>query len=92
MVNRKPRTNKVMLKAISHMGTPKGSRIIIETGDVKGIIDSQKLKSLPGSCMIQVARIKLKIIGMVRGNMNCWVSVSESTAAPTAANNAPYIK
>ena len=35
---------------------------------------------------LEIPVTKLKINGMVTGNINCWVSVSLSTAEPMAAN------
>ena len=72
-------------------GTPNGTRTIIATGAVNGIIDSQKAKELSG-LLIKNANdnIYVNSRGKVIGNINCCVSVSLSTAEPTAANKALY--
>ena len=68
------------------IGTPNGMRSIMATGEVNGIIDNQILIELSGAFAIMVEHT----IGMMRsiemGVTNCWVSVSLSTAEPTAAN------
>ncbi|OQA11175.1 MAG: hypothetical protein BWY67_01025 [Bacteroidetes bacterium ADurb.Bin397] len=88
----KPKTRRAIDKTISHGATPKGILTIITTGEVKGIIENQKPILLSGFCRILCATINESIKGMVIGNMNCCVSDSPSTAAPIAANKAPYNK
>ena len=69
----------------SHGATPKGNLAIITIGDVKGIIENQNARGAPGACTaLDITRIP-KIIGIVMGSINCCVSVSLSTADPTAA-------
>ena len=80
---------QAMEAIISEVGTPKGSRIIIITGDVNGIIESHVASSLPGELITDWAMAIEKMSGIVMGNINCCVSVSLSTAEPTAANKAP---
>ena len=65
---------------------------IITIGDVNGIIEHQNASELSGFSSMVCRAINEKINGMVIGNINCCESVSESTAEPTAANKAPYIK
>ena len=71
----------------SNHGTPMATRSIITMGEVKGI--SEKIMVLEPSGLVNAisATINAKTRGMVMGNMNCWVSASLSTAAPTAANS-----
>ena len=68
-----------------HIGTPNGILAIIATGDVNGIIDSQKAKGPSGLFIMLKLPYKLSISGKIANNVNCWVSVSLSTAEPTAA-------
>ena len=83
--------NKSIEVTNSHMGTPPspippGKRISITMGDVNG---NKEKPTAIGPCGLlkteknptYMANIKGKIIG----NINCWVSVSLSTAAPMAA-------
>ena len=87
VVNTNPVTNKAIDNANCQAGTPNGMRIIIAIGEVKGIMDSQKAIELSGFFTITFIPIKnVKIRGSVMGSINCWVSVSLSTADPTAAN------
>lgn len=72
------------------MGTPKGIRIIMIIGEVKGIIESQKATGPLGLLITKLLMSKANTSGIVMGNMNCCVSASLSTAEPTAANNAAY--
>lgn len=74
-------------------GTPNGIRTIITIGEVKGMTESQKESGLEGLLITkEVDRIKAKMSGSVTGSINCWVSVSLSTAEPIAANKALYNK
>ena len=67
---------------------PFASRIIITTGEVNGNIE-KKTELLPsGFKTANSPIIKPNMSGIVRGITNCWVSASESTAAPTAAKSA----
>ena len=71
-------------------GTPNGSRTIITIGEVSGIILNQKLILPLGEEVTTLcATTNENTNGMVMGNINCCVSVSLSTAEPTAANKAP---
>ena len=73
----------------SQIGTPKGIRIIIATGEVNGIIESQNATSPEGfSITIGIHTIVI-IIGIVIGNVNCCPSVSVSIREPIAPNKAP---
>ena len=78
--------------AICQIGTPNGILSIMPTGEVKGIIDIHRANELSGAAAMMdeltIGIIKSKEIGVT----NCWVSVSLSTAAPTAANIAEYRK
>ncbi len=73
-------------RRICHAGTPKGMRTIITTGEVKGIILNQKGRGPSGFCMAAIMTYIPKISGSITGNINCWVSVSLSTADPITAN------
>ena len=75
---------------ICSMGTPKGIRAIITTGDVNGIMLNQTATG-PSGLMIEIlATISARKSGKVTGNMNCCVSDSLSTAEPIAAKRAAY--
>ncbi len=52
----------------------------------------QKANVPSGFSIIGVINTKESIKGIVIGSTNCWVSASASTADPTAANNALYIR
>ena len=92
-VTKKPIINKNIDNANCQSGTPDCMRIIIAMGDVKGMIDNQTDSVLSGLLIItDCASIKVNMSGSVTGNINCWVSVSLSTAEPTAANKALYSK
>src|SRR6218665_1964830 len=89
VVNRNPPTISIIESINCHAGTPKGIRIIIAIGDVNGIMDNQKDNWLSGLFTIKfMDRMNVKTNGNVMGSMNCCVSVSLSTAEPTAANTA----
>src|SRR5437868_201878 len=92
VVARNPNINNPIDKASSHEGTPKGKRTIITMGEVNGTTENQKAIGLLGSWITLCATTNDNIKGIVMGIMNCCVSASLSTAAPTAANNALYIK
>ena len=66
------------------------TRTIITTGLVNGMIEPQNTNGLLGLVMAICAMKMAMIMGRVTGNMNCWVSVSLSTALPTAANMELY--
>ena len=78
-------TNKKIESAICQTGTPKGILAIIATGEVSGIIDNQKAIG-PSGLLIKP---KLPYIPSINGKIpimvNCWVSVSLSTAEHIAA-------
>src|SRR5687767_9284269 len=90
VVNRKPSTISAIDVASCQAGTPpNGMRIIMAMGDVNGISDSHTDSGLSGLLiMTDSAMANVKMSGNVTGIMNCWVSVSLSTAEPTAANSA----
>ena len=89
VVNRNPNTINTIDAAICGQGTPNGILIIMAIGEVKGIIDSHIDKVLSGLLTItDCDSMIVKMSGMVTGSINCCVSVSLSTADPTAANNA----
>ena len=67
------------------MGTPKGIRNIIAIGDVNGITESHVARAPDGSFINEGVSINVSISGNVRGNVNCWESVSLSTIDPTDA-------
>lgn len=93
VVNTNPAINNIADKASCQPGTPKGMRIIIAIGEVKGITESQKDRLLSGLFTTTfIPKIKVKIKGKVMGSINCCVSVSLSTAEPTAAKSALYNK
>ena len=89
LVKIKPRINKTIDNTNSHKGGSKGNLPIITIGDVNGIIEHQNASELSGFSSMVCRAINEKINGMVIGSINCWESVSESTAEPTAANNEP---
>ncbi len=92
-VPKNPKINKSIEQTSCHAGTPKGIRTIITTGEVSGIIDSQKAIGPSGLfTTAELANTNEKISGMVTGNINCCVSDSLSTAEPMAANKALYNK
>ena len=78
-------TMSPMLKASCQYGTPNGILAIITIGEVRGIMEHHKESWLSGFCIVPIATISPRIIGIVTGSMNCWVSVSLSTADPIAA-------
>jgi len=85
--------NKIVTDtAICQIGTPKGILSIMPTGEVNGIIDIHNANELSGALAISDEQI----IGIISineiGVANCCVSVSLSTAEPTAANIAEYKK
>ena len=91
VVNKNPQTINSMESTNCHVGTPKGIRIIMAIGDVNGIMDNQMDSELSGLLIMKLcARAKVNISGRVMGIINCCVSVSLSTAEPTAANMALY--
>jgi len=51
-------------------GTPKGI-LIITMGEVSGIIEHQNESGLSGFCIVPIATINPRIIGMVTGSINC---------------------
>ena len=53
------------------MGTPKGIRIIMVIGDVKGIIDIQNASALSGWFTITPESAIAKIKGIDTGIINC---------------------
>ena len=92
-IQTKPRnvtTINIIEMAICHIGTPNGMRAIITIGEVSGIIEHQNESELSGFCMVPIATIRARIIGIVTGSINCWVSVSLSTADPIAAKTDAY--
>ena len=82
---RKVTTIRAIETASCQAGTPKGILAIITIGEVSGIIEHQKERELSGFCIVPMATMSARIIGIVTGSMNCWVSVSLSTADPIAA-------
>ena len=85
-----PATIRIIETAICQDGTPKGIRATITIGEVRGIIEHQKERELSGFCIVPMATISARIIGIVTGSINCWVSVSLSTADPIAAKIDAY--
>ena len=86
----KPPMSKLTDKANSQTGTPKGRRTIITMGEVKGMMLNQNAIAPSGSSITLVVATIPKIKGIVTGSINCWVSVSLSTAEPIAAKRAAY--
>ena len=78
--------SKTIETASCHIGTSKGIRATITILDVKGIIEHHVAITLSGLDIAPIATINAKMIGIVIGVVNCWVSVSLLAAAPTAAN------
>src|SRR5690554_4273589 len=78
---------------ISHQSTPKGIRISMTMGEVKGICENIT-DTVPCGLSITLKKptYMASIKGIIMGNINCWVSVSLSTAAPMAAYNELYKK
>ena len=90
MVKIKPNTISAILSTNSQVGTPKATLAIMATGEVNGMIDSQKLTVPSGSGMTNMKVPKNPMImGKVIGKVNCCASEILSTAEPTAANKAP---
>lgn len=69
------------------MDTPKGSRTIMATGEVKGMSESQVAKLPDGLAIIEGTQSNANNSGTVRGKVNCCESVSMSDSAPAAAKN-----
>ncbi len=89
VVNRKPMIMEPIEAAICQAGTPNGIRIIMAIGEVNGMMDNTTASVLSGLLIITVCdSMKVNTSGRVTGSMNCCVSVSLSTAEPTAANKA----
>ena len=72
---------------ISQAGMPNGTRAIITIGEVKGIIDDQKVIGELGSLKTDIIMIMARMIGIIIMELNCWLSWIESTAEPAAAYN-----
>ena len=66
-----------------HQSTPKGIRISITIGDVNGI-NENTVATVPCGLFITVKKptYTANINTIITGIINCWVSVSLSTAAP----------
>ena len=76
VVKIKPKINSMPDIQICSIGTPNGILIIIVTGEVNGIIDSQMESALSGWFTTTPDIITEKISGMETGSMNCWLSES----------------
>ena len=74
-----------MESAICQAGTPNGILAIIATGEVNGIIESQKPSGPSGLFIIVKLPYIPKVSGIIAKRVNCWVSVSLSTADTIAA-------
>lgn len=83
-------TNNPTDKISCHVGTPYEILAIITIGEVKGIMEPQNESELSGCWKVLIIINKPIINGMVIGKINCCVSVSLSTAEPTAANILAY--
>src|SRR5690606_29733316 len=91
VVRIKPPRSNANDKAISHIGTPNGTRTNMAIGEVNGIILNQNASGPCGSLTnTPNDRMYVNSNGIVMGSINCCVSVSLSTADPTAANKALY--
>jgi hypothetical protein len=77
-------------RANCHAGTPKGKRVSMIMGEVNGIIENQNANGPSGDFIPLIITIMARIRGRVIGSVSCWVSVTLSTAEPTAANMAAY--
>lgn len=71
--------------AISQNGTPKGRRLIIAIGEVKGNIEIQNAIVEPGFCITDIDAMMPIITGMVAIVDSCEASCTLSTAEPMAA-------
>ena len=60
------------------------------TGEVRGIMENQKATGPSGFVTTAPDIAMDNISGILTGSINCCVSVSESTADPTAANKDAY--
>src|SRR5690606_7070261 len=78
--------SKTSERICCHQGTPKGMRISITTGEVKGI-NENTVETVPlgSSITVKIPTYTAIINGINIGSKNCCVSVSLSTAAPMAA-------
>ena len=65
MINKKVTINNDTDTATCQLGIPNGILIIIATGEVKGIIESQNVKLLSGASNIIGAHTMTMIIGIV---------------------------
>ena len=81
-------TSNAAERASSHVGTPYGKRVIIMMGEVKGIMENQKVSDPSGDFSPLTITTMARMRGMVTGRISYWVSASLSTAEPTAANMA----
>ena len=76
--------------AICHIGTPKGMRNSMATGEVNGISESHTDKEPEGALSMAGTSSMVSINGTVTGRVNCCKSVSLSTNDPMAANSEAY--
>ena len=76
VVAKKPITSMAAEVQICHMGTPNGIRIIMMTGEVKGINDIHKANGPSGWLVMTPTIMTEKISGIETGSMNCCVSAS----------------
>ena len=72
-------------RIISHVGIPNGMRAIITIGDVRGMMDAQKAIGALGSLNTDIIMMSESMIGSIITVLNCWPSMTESTAEPEAA-------
>lgn len=79
-----PKSNP-MDRAICQAGTPKGILAIMATGEVNGMMDSQKPSGPSGLFIKEKLPYMPSIKGRIANKVNCCVSVSLSTAEPMAA-------
>src|SRR5699024_6089216 len=78
-------TKMRMEMVTSHQGTPKGIRINMTMGEVRGIWEKTTATVPCGSFITEKKPTYMASInGTMMGSINCWVSVSLSTAAPMA--------
>ena len=84
--------NNISDTATCQYGTPNGILIIIDIGDVNGIIESHNPKLLSGLFTIAVEHTIATINGKDTTVLNWLLSVSLSTIPPMAANMAAYNK
>ena len=67
----KKRMRRVTERMSCQMGTPKGSRSIIATGEVKGMMENQVDRAPEGASIMAGKRIIVSRSGAITGSVNC---------------------